>query len=285
MPGEGGAGDTFARCERMKRSRRAGRGRPRVGAGRRHRAGEQRTFLLYRPLGLSTTCLSERSNEPGSPPSSAGGSRFTRMGVGLRFFFAPGKAFSTGAPSSSLSTLLGGRSAGRFFWTRAPDAEAPPTRSVSCSSEDTIVPSALAHSRRVPMELPRPSTRVSASVRLPPRVRRRTAMCRWREKRRCRIAPRRGPPRLSGHTLVWGNPTVVSTSHNSSNPPRLEISARHLAAERSRGSPLQSNFLQRCRAVLSRPGRDHPIDGCRVRRVAGARGRVPISRTPPALTR
>ena len=113
------------------------------------------------------------------------------MGVGLRFFFAPGKVFLD-RRALVLALDVARRPLRRtLLLTRAPDAEAPPTRSVSCSSEDTIVPSALAHSRRVPMELPRPSTRASASVRLPPRVRRRAAMCRWREKRRCR-------PRLGG---------------------------------------------------------------------------------------
>ena len=61
-----------------------------------------------------------------------------------------------------------------------------------------------------------------------------------------------GPPRLDDHTLVWGNPTVVSTSHNSSIPPRLEISARHLAPVAFTRVRQRSSRFSRCAVVLGR---------------------------------
>ena len=98
---------------------------------------------------------------------------------------------------------------------------------------------------------------------------------------------RLGEARRDWTAIHWYGETLPSSRRVTTRRfrPTRDFPARHLAPERSRGSPLQSNFRSCCTAVLSRPGRDHPIDGCRVRRAAGARGRAPISRTRPALTR
>ena len=200
MPGEGARIRTLREDETVAEG---GTRETKGGCGPVPPRGRTTHILVVPAIGLIHHLPVESLNEPGSPPSSAGGSRFTRIGVGL--FSSRRARSSTGAPASSLSTLLGALRR-TLLLTRAPDAEAPPTCSVSCSSEDTIVPSALAHSRRVPMNFSTVDARVRERAPSTARPSPRGDVSLAREAS-MPIAARRAPPRLSGHTLVWGNPT------------------------------------------------------------------------------